>query len=98
FDSISFLPALLGKQDAQQQHRYLYWEFYEGKNAQGIRMGNWKGVVKPFGSDNLELYDLSKDLAEEHDVASAHPEIVARLKEAIAEAHVPNPRWTVPKK
>lgn len=97
FDSISFLPALLGQDDQQPDHEYLYWEFYEGKNAQGIRMGDWKGIIKPFGSDNFELYNLKNDLAEEHDISDKHPEIVKKLRDQIEEAHVPNPRWQVPK-
>jgi arylsulfatase A-like enzyme len=98
FDSVSFLPTLLGHHDQQQEHEYLYWEFYEGKNAQGIRMGDWKGIIKPFGSDNFELYNLKNDLDEEHEISREHPEIVKKLKAAIAEAHVPNPRWKVPKR
>jgi len=97
FDSISFLPTLLGETDQQQDHEYLYWEFYEGKNAQGVRMGPWKGIVKPFGSNNFELYNIENDLAEEHEISVKHPQIVKRLKAAIDEAHVPNPRWQLPK-
>jgi uncharacterized sulfatase len=93
-DSLSFLPTLLGK-GIQQKHEYLYWEFYEGKNAQGIRMGAWKGIVKPFGSQNFELYNLDQDLGEKHDVSAEHPKIVKTLKEFISDAHVPNPRWKV---
>lgn len=96
FDSISFLPSLLGQTDQQQDHKYLYWEFYEGKNAQGIRMGDWKGIIKPFGSDNFELFNLANDLGEEHEISGEHPDVVKKLKAAIAEAHVPNPRWKVP--
>jgi arylsulfatase A-like enzyme len=96
FDSISFLPTLLGKED-QPRHEYLYWEFYEGKNAQAVRMGPWKGVVKPFGSENFELFNLNQDLGEKHDVAHENPKIVDKLKRMIAEAHVPNPRWTIRK-
>lgn len=93
-DSVSFLPTLLG-QGTQQKHKYLYWEFYEGKNAQGIRMGPWKGVVKPFGSQNFELYNLDQDLGEKHDISAENPEIVDTLKTYISAAHVPSPRWKV---
>ena len=93
-DSISFLPTLRGRGE-QQQHKYLYWEFYEGKNAQGIRMGPWKGVVKPFGSENFELYNLNQDLSEKHDVSSENPQITETLKKYISDSHVPNPRWKV---
>jgi hypothetical protein len=58
-------------------------------------MGAWKGIVKPFGSQNFELYNLDQDLGEKHDVSAEHPEIVKTLKEFISDAHVPNPRWKV---
>ena len=32
-DSISLLPSLLGQPEKQQQHDYLYWEFYERAGA-----------------------------------------------------------------
>jgi uncharacterized sulfatase len=94
-DGISILPTLLGQADRQQRHEYLYWEFYEGKNARGVRMGQWKGIEKPFGSGQVELYDVTKDVGETEDVAALHPEIVARIRAAIEAAHVPSPDWRV---
>ncbi len=96
-DSISFLPTLLGKPDKQKQHRYLYWEFYERGSAQAVRAGRWKAVRKPMLTGKTELYDLSTDLGEQHDVADQHPDIVAKMEALMAEAHVPSPRWKVPK-
>ncbi len=93
YDSVSFLPTLRGRDVEQRAHDYLYWEFYEGKNAQAVRRGHWKGIVKPFGSENFELYELSSDLAEQRDLAGEHPEIVSQLRALISEAHVPSPRW-----
>lgn len=93
-DGISFLPAILGNSKQQKNHPYLYWEFYERGSAQAVRMGQWKGVSKPFGGD-IELYDLSKDQAEENNVAALHPEIVAKIRAAITEAHVPSPLWKI---
>ena len=46
-DGISFVPALLGKE--QKQHPYLYWEFYERGYSQAVRMGNYKGVRRSAG-------------------------------------------------
>lgn len=41
-----------------------------------IRKGNWKLVNtwSPFEEENFELFDLSKDLAEQHDLKNAEPE------------------------
>lgn len=87
-DGISFLPTLLGK-GKQVQHTYLYWEFHESGGRQALRMGNWKGVkynVKDSHAQ-LELYDLSKDPKEQHDVAAAHPAVVKQMNDYIKAAH-----------
>jgi arylsulfatase A-like enzyme len=88
-DGVSFLPTLLGK-GKQAQHTYLYWEFHESGGRQALRMGNWKGVklnVKA-GNAKLELYNLSKDPKEQHDIAAAHPAVVKQMNDYIKEAHV----------
>jgi arylsulfatase A-like enzyme len=94
-DGISFLPALLGQDDRQRRHEHLYWEFYERNSAQAVRMGDWKGVARPFGGE-IELYDLRADLEEAKNVASAHPDVVARIREVMKKEHVPSPDWKVP--
>jgi arylsulfatase A-like enzyme len=94
-DGLSIVPTLLGHADRQQQHDYIYWEFYEGKNGRAVRMGPWKGIEKPFGSDHIELYNVTKDPGETTDVAASHPEVVAKDRAAIKEAHVPSPEWRV---
>jgi arylsulfatase A-like enzyme len=94
-DGISFLPAILGNADEQKSHKYLYWEFYERGSAQAVRMGDWKGVVKPFGGKIIELYNVKDDLGETTDIAEKHPDIVAKIRTAIEESHVPSPLWKV---
>ncbi|MCH7688810.1 MAG: arylsulfatase [Planctomycetes bacterium] len=94
-DGISFLPAILGKAEEQKQHKYLYWEFYERGSAQGVRMGDWKGIVKPLGGNNIELYNVKDDIGETTDIAEQHPDIVAKIRVAIKESHVPSPLWKV---
>ena len=47
-DSISFVPTLVGPtaERPQAEHRYLYWEFYEGgKPRQAVRFGKWKAIA-----------------------------------------------------
>ncbi|MBM3459291.1 MAG: arylsulfatase [Armatimonadetes bacterium] len=92
-DGISFLPTLLGR-SGQQQHRTLYWEFYEGRAAQAVRMGEWKAICRPFGG-TLELYHLPTDPGEQRNVAAAHPEQVEAARRAMETAHVPSPLWRV---
>jgi arylsulfatase A len=65
------------------QHEHLYWEFHEQGGKQAVRMGDWKAVrldVIRNPRAPTELYDLSTDLAEEHDVAAQHPEIVREME------------------
>jgi arylsulfatase A-like enzyme len=94
-DGISFVPALMGREGDQKKHAYLYWEFYERGSAQAIRMGDWKGVARPFGGA-IELYDLKNDPGETRDLAGSQPDVVARIRAALKEAHVPSPLWKLP--
>ncbi len=87
-DGISFLPTLLQK-GKQQDHEYLYWEFHEEGGRIAIRKGNWKGVkynVWKFPDRKMELYDLSNDSGEAHNLAEKYPEVVAQLESHLADA------------
>lgn len=68
----SLVPAFAGKPIEREA---LYWE-HEGNRA--IRVDSWKLVAKgPAGK--WELYDLSKDRIEQHDLAAKHPARVQQL-------------------
>jgi uncharacterized sulfatase len=95
-DSISFLPTLLGQNSKQKEHEYLYWEFYEQGSKQAVRMGRWKAVRAPMLTGATELFDLSTDLGEEHNLADTHPDLVAKMEKIMADAHVPSDRFQVP--
>jgi arylsulfatase len=43
----------------------------------------------------MQLYDITTDVREEHDLAAEHPEVVAAMWRAIKESHsdVENPRF-----
>jgi uncharacterized sulfatase len=94
-DSVSFVPTITGQPDAQQQHKYLYWEFYEQGGKQAVRSGKWKAVRMPWMSGKTQLYDLSQDIGETTDLAEQHPDEVRRMESIMAEAHQPHPNWTV---
>jgi arylsulfatase A-like enzyme len=57
-----------------------------GSNANAIRVGNWKLVLKEKGTADevTELFDLEKDPGEKNNVAGAHPEVVKDLQEQLA--------------
>ena len=57
-------------------HDTLFWE-HEGNKA--IRAGKWK-LVYELDYNKWELYDLSKDRTETHDLSSYYPELVIQLK------------------
>ena len=95
-DSISFVPTITGHPDQQKQHKYLYWEFYEKGSKQAVRAGKWKAIRMPMFTGKLQLYDLSKDLSEQHDVAAEYPAVVRQMEQYMQEAHTPNPNWKVP--
>ena len=82
FDGISIYPTLTGE-GVQEQHSHLYWEFHE-TNMLGVRMGDWKLVVK---NGTAKLYNLATDLHENTDVASKNPDIVKQLIDYIYEDH-----------
>jgi arylsulfatase A len=99
-DGISYAPTLLGHPAEQRSHDYLYWEFYEQGGKQAVRQGPWKAVrlraLTP-GRAKVELYNLDADIAEEHDVAAEHPEIVKRLAALMRKAHVPQGQFAMPR-
>ncbi len=86
-DGISYLPTLLGKQDKQAQHEYLYWEYYPRR---AIRVGKWKAHGNA-NNKNFELYNLEKDLGESKNIAAENPQIAERMKKIMEDAHVYSP-------
>lgn len=93
-DSVSLLPALLGK-EVPPRGPVVH---HSGDGYFAIRDGQWKlifcahsgGWSEPKPNDpgnkdrpQRQLYDLAADLAEQHNVATDHPEVVARLTQEL---------------
>jgi len=78
-EGVDLVPFLAGE-DNGRPHQTLYWR-QGGKTA--LRHGDWKLVRmgKKFGPGNAkwELYDLSKDISEERDLATSQPERLVEL-------------------
>lgn len=88
-DGISIAPSLTGK-GRQKQHPYFYWEFHEMGGRQAVRMGDWKGVRLKVGDPDktvFELYNLSDDLHEDHNVADQYPKISRKIQQIMDTAH-----------
>ncbi len=96
YDGISFYETLTGNDADQERHEFLYWEFHE-TNMMGLRMGNWKMVVK---RGVPELYNLATDIHEDHNVAAQNPEVVKCMVDVIYREHTDSHlfRVTLPEK
>ncbi len=97
-DGISILPTLRNEPDEQTDREFLYWEFYERAKQQAVHFGKWKGYRLNGLNGNIELYDLSADIAEENDVAAKHPDVVERVAQIMRDEHETHPfkRWQLP--
>jgi arylsulfatase A-like enzyme len=93
-DGVSLRPFLADPQ-RKAEDRFLYWEYYDPEFRQSVRWGKWKAVrLKRDGA--LELYDLSRDPKESRNVAAEHPDVVARIVEAMAREHVASVEYPDP--
>ena len=90
-DGISYLPTLLGKTKNQKQHEYLYWEFNEGNPKQGLRYQNYKFIK--LWNKPLELYDVSKDIGEQNNIANANPDLVSKFSKILENARSNDPNY-----
>lgn len=82
-DGVSFLPTLLGQDQAPLRE---YWFFrrreggnqFQGKTIEAVRWGDWKLLQNsPFSP--LELYNLADDPREERDLSKEAPQIFNQL-------------------
>lgn len=99
-DGISFTPALTGKVQ-KTKHPWLYWQFYERQYyKEAIVQGHWKMVrLKPKdGPETVELYDLSNDVGEQHNLAAQQTTKVNELLAIARKAKTPaeNPAFVWP--
>jgi arylsulfatase A-like enzyme len=95
-DGVDFSPMLLGSNQPELFDRFMYWEYDKnGLQSQAARWRNWKAVKAPH-TKPLALFDLSSDIGEEHNVAAAHPDIVAKFNSYIRSARTATPDWPVP--
>jgi arylsulfatase A-like enzyme len=103
-DGLSIVPLLRGQKSAL--HKELFWHYPHYWNGGKVspysvaRMGDWK-LIRFYESGREELYDLTADLSEKHDLAAEEPEkrkelgthLDAWLKETAAQMPVPNPKY-----
>ena len=78
----SLLPVLRGEAGAAHPDDYVF--ALEHAEYGMVRKGNWKitNTVRPFDRAHFELFDLSRDLGEQHDLKQQAPGKFAELLEA----------------
>jgi arylsulfatase A-like enzyme len=102
-DGLSIVPTLR-EQGQQMKHQMLYWEDAEYERIppyqmikstfmQAVRIDQWKAVVNSPAAP-IELYNLSDDLGEEHDIANKNPQIIQKIKNILNTAHQEAPPQT----
>ncbi|MFT5490038.1 MAG: arylsulfatase A-like enzyme [Limisphaerales bacterium] len=72
-DGKSLLRVLQGRE--REPHEHLYWHWSSNR---AVRKGDWK-LAWDKHAKTWELYDLSSDRTEAHDLAAQHRELVAEL-------------------
>ena len=92
-DGISVLPTLLGKPQ-RTDDRFLYWEFLTNDFQQAVRWRNYK-ALRQAPNKPLELFDLSKDIAEEHNIAAENPDVIAKFEAYLKTARTYSPNWPI---
>lgn len=81
-DGISFLSLLNGKKK-HLDRKVVYWHFPHYSNQGGrpsgvVRWSNYK-LIEFYDTGEVELYDLSKDIAESHNLVERHKKTAVRL-------------------
>jgi len=105
-DGVSLVPLL--RNEGEIAPRDLFWHYPHHQHYQlggtmpygAIRSGDYK-LIELFDDMHVELYDLSKDIGEQHDLASALPEKANELRAKLhawrarvgAQMPTPNPNY-----
>jgi arylsulfatase A-like enzyme len=74
YDGVNLMPYLTGEKTGRP-HETLYWRQVENKFA--IRKGDWKLLLNK--GSKMELFDLSSDIGESHDLYELRPEVAKDL-------------------
>jgi len=97
-DGQSLWPELMGRR-GRPKHRPMVWAFPEYGGQVAVRMDDFKAVrqrLKTSQPGPWELYDLKSDPNERTDLASRHPELIARAEQILRDQVDENPVFPVP--
>jgi len=84
-DGVSLVPLLEGGD--RLDRKALFWHYPHNSNQGGfpggaIRMGDWK-LIERYEDGRVHLYNLAKDIGEQHDQAAEQPERVTMMREKL---------------
>jgi len=86
-DGLSLVPLLRGGSSLERRSLYFHYPNYAFHRANrlggAIREGRWK-LIENFDDGSLELYDLSRDLSEQHNVTAGNPELAQAMRGRLA--------------
>jgi arylsulfatase A len=91
-DGVDLWPAITGG-DIKQRTRPMVWVYPEYGGQVAVRLGDFKVIrrgLKTKQPEPWEVYDLSKDPAENRNLAAEHPELVRQAAEVLARESRPN--------
>ena len=91
-DGRSFTNLLRGEQDADRRKRPLFWHFPNNWGPKGpgigassaIRRGDWKLIHYYEPGRPTELFNLARDLGEQHNLAELEPKVRRSLAKELA--------------
>ena len=72
YDGFDMLPVLAGKEESRREEM-----FWQRRGDRAARVRNYKWVESARGNG---LFDLSTDLAEQHDLSQEQPDVLARVQ------------------
>jgi len=89
-DGVSIFPLLKNPQ-AKLARSTLYWHyplekahFLGGRSSGAIRQGDFK-LIEFFDNGDVELYNLTEDISEKHNLVEELPEKAAKLQKSLTE-------------
>lgn len=93
-DGLDVSDLWLGKSDKSPRNEFVHYT--SQGDLEGLRQGDWKLLVKyrrrprnrrqdPKPEPQIMLFNLSKDVGEQNNVAEANPNIVSRLRDRMQE-------------
>lgn len=83
-DGLDLTPLLGG---GTLDRKALFWHYPHYSNQGGIpggaiRIGDYK-LIERYEDGSVHLYDLNKDLAEQNDISSQHPQLVTSMRKQL---------------